>query len=145
MFALLFFLYLKTLPVCLLPIRMPYGYTGLSYMLPAGGPQLHHQTRDAVTSMCRIVASASAGVEPALMGTGPIPAVRAALAKAGWTVDQVTTSPFPVPCPCPCSCPCPFPCPYPCPCPCPCPCHQYTIGYYRWICGNSMKLSPPSL
>ena len=23
------------------------------------------------------------------MGTGPIPAVRAALAKAGWTVDQV--------------------------------------------------------
>lgn len=39
--------------------------------------------------LARIVASASAGVEPALMGTGPIPAVRAALAKAGWTVDQV--------------------------------------------------------
>ena len=29
------------------------------------------------------------GVDPAVMGTGPIPASRAALKKAGWTVDDL--------------------------------------------------------
>src|SRR4029079_17380421 len=30
-----------------------------------------------------------AGVDPALMGTGPIPASRKALEKAGWSVDDI--------------------------------------------------------
>jgi 3-oxoadipyl-CoA thiolase len=37
----------------------------------------------------RIVAVASAGVAPEIMGTGPVPATRKALAKAGWTVDDL--------------------------------------------------------
>ena len=37
----------------------------------------------------RIVAWAHAGVDPAIMGTGPIPASRAVLKKAGWTVDDL--------------------------------------------------------
>lgn len=34
--------------------------------------------------LARVVSYASAGVEPAIMGTGPIPASRKALEKAGW-------------------------------------------------------------
>jgi 3-oxoadipyl-CoA thiolase len=37
----------------------------------------------------RIVCSAVAGVDPAYMGLGPIPATRKALARAGLTVDQL--------------------------------------------------------
>jgi len=37
----------------------------------------------------RIVSWATAGVDPAIMGTGPIPASRAALAKAGWKVEDL--------------------------------------------------------
>ncbi|OGO50619.1 MAG: acetyl-CoA acetyltransferase [Chloroflexi bacterium RBG_16_68_14] len=37
----------------------------------------------------RMVARAEAGVEPAIMGSGPIPAVRKALDKAGMQVDQM--------------------------------------------------------
>jgi acetyl-CoA C-acetyltransferase len=36
------------------------------------------------TPLARIVSWAHAGVDPAIMGTGPIPASRAALQKAGW-------------------------------------------------------------
>jgi acetyl-CoA C-acetyltransferase len=43
----------------------------------------------AVKPLARIVSWASAGVDPALMGTGPIPASKKALAKAGWTVDDL--------------------------------------------------------
>ncbi|MDD3447615.1 MAG: acetyl-CoA C-acetyltransferase [Gammaproteobacteria bacterium] len=39
--------------------------------------------------MARIAAYASAGVEPSIMGTGPIPASQRALDKAGWTVDDL--------------------------------------------------------
>ncbi len=39
--------------------------------------------------LARIVSWATAGVDPALMGTGPIPASRRALEKAGWTVDDL--------------------------------------------------------
>jgi len=42
-----------------------------------------------ITPMCRIVSYASAGVEPAIMGTGPIPASKKALAKAGWKEDDL--------------------------------------------------------
>jgi acetyl-CoA C-acetyltransferase len=39
--------------------------------------------------MARLVAHASAGVDPAIMGTGPIPATRLCLKKAGWQVDDL--------------------------------------------------------
>ena len=40
--------------------------------------------RRGLRPLARIVSWATAGVEPAIMGSGPIPASRAALAKAGW-------------------------------------------------------------
>jgi acetyl-CoA C-acetyltransferase len=40
-------------------------------------------------SLARIVSWATAGVDPAVMGTGPIPASRAALQKAGWKADDL--------------------------------------------------------
>ena len=39
--------------------------------------------------MANITAYSSAGVDPAIMGTGPIPATRKCLEKAGWTVDDL--------------------------------------------------------
>ncbi len=45
--------------------------------------------RRGITPLARIAAFATAGVDPALMGTGPIPASRKALARAGWTPDQL--------------------------------------------------------
>jgi len=39
--------------------------------------------------LARIVSWAQAGVDPAIMGTGPIPASRAALKKAGWKTDDL--------------------------------------------------------
>jgi len=38
-----------------------------------------------LTPLARIVSWATAGVDPSIMGTGPIPASRLALKKAGWT------------------------------------------------------------
>lgn len=42
-----------------------------------------------LTPLAAIRSYASAGVDPAIMGTGPIPASRKALEKAGWTVDDL--------------------------------------------------------
>ena len=42
-----------------------------------------------VTPLARIVSWAQSGVDPAIMGTGPIPASRAALQNAGWSVDDL--------------------------------------------------------
>ena len=42
-----------------------------------------------LTPLARIVSWATAGVDPAVMGSGPIPASRKALEKAGWTVKDV--------------------------------------------------------
>jgi acetyl-CoA C-acetyltransferase len=42
-----------------------------------------------LTPMARIVAFGSAGVDPAIMGTGPIPAVHKCLARAGWSVEDL--------------------------------------------------------
>ncbi|MGH8478108.1 MAG: acetyl-CoA C-acetyltransferase [Gammaproteobacteria bacterium] len=42
-----------------------------------------------LTPLCRIAAYASAGVDPAIMGTGPIPATRRCLEKAGWKVEDL--------------------------------------------------------
>jgi acetyl-CoA C-acetyltransferase len=39
--------------------------------------------------LARIVSWAQAGVDPKIMGTGPIPASRAALKKAGWNVSDL--------------------------------------------------------
>ncbi len=39
--------------------------------------------------MARVVATAVAGVEPSVMGTGPIPATQKALKRAGMTLDQI--------------------------------------------------------
>jgi acetyl-CoA C-acetyltransferase len=41
------------------------------------------------TPLARIVSWSHAGVDPAIMGTGPIPASRAALKKAGWKIDDL--------------------------------------------------------
>jgi acetyl-CoA C-acetyltransferase len=42
-----------------------------------------------ITPMARIVSWATAGVDPQIMGTGPIPASRKALEKAGWSVGDL--------------------------------------------------------
>jgi acetyl-CoA C-acetyltransferase len=42
-----------------------------------------------VTPLARIVSWATAGVDPSIMGTGPIPASRKALQKAGWSLDSL--------------------------------------------------------
>ena len=45
--------------------------------------------RRGIEPLARIASWAQAGVDPAIMGSGPIPASRAALKKAGWTVDDL--------------------------------------------------------
>ena len=42
-----------------------------------------------VTPLARIVSYATAGVDPSIMGSGPIPASRRALEKAGWKVGDL--------------------------------------------------------
>jgi acetyl-CoA C-acetyltransferase len=42
-----------------------------------------------LTPLARIASWATAGVDPAIMGTGPIPASRKALEKAGWKVGDL--------------------------------------------------------
>ena len=46
--------------------------------------------RRGLTPLARIVSWATAGVDPALMGSGPIPATRKALEKAGWKISDLT-------------------------------------------------------
>ncbi|MBN9243764.1 MAG: acetyl-CoA C-acetyltransferase [Mesorhizobium sp.] len=45
--------------------------------------------RRGLTPLVRIASWATAGVDPAIMGTGPIPASRKALEKAGWAVGDL--------------------------------------------------------
>jgi len=42
-----------------------------------------------IEPLARIVSWATCGVDPSIMGTGPIPASRKALEKAGWKVDDL--------------------------------------------------------
>jgi acetyl-CoA C-acetyltransferase len=42
-----------------------------------------------LTPLARIASWATAGVDPAIMGTGPIPASRRALEKAGWKISDL--------------------------------------------------------
>lgn len=46
-------------------------------------------TRRGLTPLARIASYATAGVDPSIMGTGPIPASRKALEKAGWKVADL--------------------------------------------------------
>ena len=45
--------------------------------------------RRGLTPLARIASWATAGLDPAIMGTGPIPASRKALEKAGWSVQDL--------------------------------------------------------
>jgi acetyl-CoA C-acetyltransferase len=45
--------------------------------------------RRGIEPLARIASWATAGVDPSVMGTGPIPASRKALQKAGWTVAEL--------------------------------------------------------
>ena len=45
--------------------------------------------RRGLEPLARIAAWSTAGVDPAIMGSGPIPASRMALEKAGWKVDDL--------------------------------------------------------
>ena len=45
--------------------------------------------RRGLKSLARIASFATAGVDPALMGTGPIPASRKALQRAGWAIGDL--------------------------------------------------------
>ncbi|RVQ81273.1 acetyl-CoA C-acetyltransferase [Sinorhizobium medicae] len=45
--------------------------------------------RRGIQPLARIVSWATAGVDPQIMGTGPIPASRKALEKAGWSVAEI--------------------------------------------------------
>jgi len=42
-----------------------------------------------ISPLARVVSWGQAGVDPKVMGTGPIPAIRKALVKAGWTAEEV--------------------------------------------------------
>lgn len=46
-------------------------------------------TRRGLQPLARIASWATAGVDPQIMGTGPIPASRKALTKAGWSVSDL--------------------------------------------------------
>ncbi|SDO24324.1 acetyl-CoA C-acetyltransferase [Filomicrobium insigne] len=45
--------------------------------------------RRGLTPLARIVSWATAGVDPSVMGTGPIPAAKKALERAGWSADDL--------------------------------------------------------
>jgi acetyl-CoA C-acetyltransferase len=45
--------------------------------------------RRGIEPLARVVAWAQVGVDPAVMGSGPIPASRAALERAGWSADDL--------------------------------------------------------
>jgi acetyl-CoA C-acetyltransferase len=50
---------------------------------------LEEAKRRGITPLARIVSWAHAGVDPSIMGTGPIPASKKALEQAGWTVKDL--------------------------------------------------------
>ncbi|WP_217185950.1 acetyl-CoA C-acyltransferase [Streptomyces sp. AC495_CC817] len=67
---------------------------GSSSPLSDGAAALVVASADAVrryglTPRARIVTSASAGVQPHIMGLGPVPATHKALARAGWQADDL--------------------------------------------------------
>jgi 3-oxoadipyl-CoA thiolase len=59
---------------------------GASALVLAGAEAVR---RYGLTPRARVVASASAGVAPQVMGLGPVPATRKVLGRAGWDLDGV--------------------------------------------------------
>ena len=59
---------------------------GAACVLVASGEAVR---RHGLVPMARVVSYACAGTDPAVMGIGPVAAVREALAKAGWTLAEV--------------------------------------------------------
>ena len=53
------------------------------------GAAAKQAAKEGKTPLARIVSWAQAGVDPSIMGTGPIPASRAALKKAGWKASDL--------------------------------------------------------
>ena len=51
--------------------------------------KLSEAERRGIQSLARIVSYATAGVDPSIMGTGPIPATKKALERAGWSKDDL--------------------------------------------------------
>jgi acetyl-CoA C-acetyltransferase len=51
--------------------------------------KLSEAEKRGIQPLARIVSYATAGVDPSIMGTGPIPASNRALEKAGWTKDDL--------------------------------------------------------
>lgn len=51
--------------------------------------KLSEAEKRGITPMARIVSRATAGVDPKIMGTGPIPASRRALERAGWSASDL--------------------------------------------------------
>jgi acetyl-CoA C-acetyltransferase len=49
----------------------------------------HEAAKRGIKPLARIASWATAGVDPQIMGTGPIPASRKALAKAGWSIGDI--------------------------------------------------------
>ena len=59
---------------------------GASAIVVASGDAVR---RHGLTPRAKIIASGAAGVEPQLMGLGPVPATEKVLARAGWTVADL--------------------------------------------------------
>ncbi|QUX31340.1 thiolase family protein [Nocardiopsis akebiae] len=59
---------------------------GASALVLAGAEAVR---RYGLTPRARVVASASAGVDPQVMGLGPVPATRKVLGRAGWDLDGI--------------------------------------------------------
>src|SRR5271165_4018772 len=51
--------------------------------------KLSEAEKRGIQPLARIVSFATAGVDPSIMGTGPIPASKRALEKAGWSKDDL--------------------------------------------------------
>ena len=51
--------------------------------------KLSEAEKRGIQPLARIVSYATAGVDPSIMGTGPIPASKRALEKAGWSKDDL--------------------------------------------------------
>uniref|UniRef100_A0A3P9M8C0 Acetyl-CoA acetyltransferase 2 n=1 Tax=Oryzias latipes TaxID=8090 RepID=A0A3P9M8C0_ORYLA len=50
---------------------------------------LSEAERRGIKPMAKIISWAQAGLDPSIMGTGPIPAIKKAIEKAAWQLDQV--------------------------------------------------------
>jgi acetyl-CoA C-acetyltransferase len=76
---------IMAIPSANMPVINPKG--GQPAACPA--TSRYEAAKRGKTPLARIVSWAHAGVDPAIMGTGPIPASRAALKKAGWNIGDL--------------------------------------------------------